>query len=123
MLKKIVNFGIVGILATAIDFVLLFILTSGIKMDVYVAAGISFTVSLCFNFYASMKYVFVAKPEMTVMKQAVIFLITSLIGLLLNQLVMYVCIDTLGLYYLLAKGIATVLVMGFNFVARSMLLE
>lgn len=123
MLNKIIGFGIVGIIATAIDFASLFLLKSVLGVDVYVATTIAFSLSLIFNYIASMKYVFVAKEGLSVKKQLFIFLVTSIIGLLINQAVMYVGIEWLHIYYMLAKFLATAVTMVFNFVARHLLLE
>lgn len=123
MLNKIIGFGIVGIIATAIDFASLFLLKSVLGVDVYIATTIAFSLSLIFNYVASMKYVFVAKEGLSVKKQMVIFLVTSVIGLLINQAVMYVGIEWLHVYYMLAKFLATAVTMVFNFVARHLLLE
>ncbi|MBL1223875.1 GtrA family protein [Enterococcus sp. BWR-S5] len=123
MLNKIIGFGIVGIIATAIDFASLFLLKSVLGVDVYIATTIAFSLSLIFNYIASMKYVFVAKEGLSVKKQMVIFLVTSVIGLLINQAVMYVGIEWLHVYYMLAKFLATAVTMVFNFVARHLLLE
>ena len=53
----------------------------------------------------------------------IIFMILSIIGLLLNTLIVYVTIDVLHWWSLLAKVIATGIVMVFNFITRKMFLE
>ena len=53
----------------------------------------------------------------------IIFIIFSVIGLLLNDLIMWVSTDILSIYYLLAKIIATLIVMVFNFITRKLFLE
>ncbi|MCB5953237.1 GtrA family protein [Enterococcus sp. BWT-B8] len=123
MLNKIIGFGIVGIIATVIDFASLFILRSVLGVDVYIAATIAFILALIFNYVASMKYVFVAKEGLSVQKQVVIFFVTAVIGWMINQAMMYVGIEWLGIYYMLAKFLATTVTMIFNFVSRHILLE
>lgn len=123
MLKKIVNFGIVGVVATIIDFGVLFVLKSLCNVDVYIATTLAFIVSLIFNFVASMKYVFKAKEGMSVTKQCIVFVVTAVIGLGINEAIMYLCIEFLSLYYMIGKLLATCVVMVFNFVSRHLLLE
>lgn len=123
MLKKIVNFGIVGVIATIIDFGVLFVLKSLCNVDVYIATTLAFIVSLIFNFVASMKYVFKAKEGMSVTKQCIVFVVTAVIGLGINEAIMYLCIEFLSLYYMIGKLLATCVVMVFNFVSRHLLLE
>lgn len=123
MIKKILSFGVVGIIATMIDFLALFILKSGLNVNVYLATVIAFTVSLVFNYVASMKYVFKAKEGLSIFKQTIIFIITAVLGMGINQIMMYLCIEFLNIYYMLAKLLATCIVMIFNFVSRHILLE
>ena len=51
------------------------------------------------------------------------FFITALIGLGINQLMMYVLVDLVSIYYLFAKVISTGIVMVWNFVSRHLFLE
>ncbi len=123
MIKKIVNFGLVGVIATAIEYILLIVLKEIFKIDVLIASGIAFTISLLFNYILSIKYVFVDKKEMSKAKEMTGFFITALIGLGINQLMMYVLVDLVSIYYLFAKVISTGIVMVWNFVSRHLFLE
>ncbi len=123
MIKKIVNFGLVGVIATAIEYILLIVLKEIFKIDVLIASGIAFTISLLFNYILSIKYVFVDKKEMSKAKEMTGFFITGLIGLGINQLMMYVLVDLVSIYYLFAKVISTGIVMVWNFVSRHLFLE
>ena len=120
MIKKIINFGLVGVVATAIEYVLLIILKEIFKMDVLIASG---TISLLFNYILSIKYVFIDKKEMSKTKEMTGFFITALIGLGINQLMMYTLVNMVNIYYLFAKVVSTGTVMIWNFVSRHMFLE
>ncbi|MEG0408574.1 MAG: GtrA family protein [Bacilli bacterium] len=123
MVKKIVGFGIVGILATLIDYVLLFSFREFAHFPVLTAATFSFTISLVFNYYYSMKYVFINQKEMGRKKQITIFFITAIVGYFINQFIMWVCIDYFNIYYMFSKVLATLVVMIFNFISRHVFLE
>lgn len=123
IIEKLAKFGIVGVIATLIDFVILYLLKSLLGINVYISVSVAFAVSLLFNYLASMKYVFVAREGLTVSRQVFIFLSTAVAGLLLNELIMWICITFSGLYYMLGKVLATVVVMVFNYITRSVLLE
>ena len=56
-------------------------------------------------------------------KSFVIFLIFSVIGLIINDTIMWFTVDKFGIYYLLGKIIATCFVMVFNFITRKLFLE
>ena len=64
LLEQIVKFGLVGVIATVIDYAILMFLSQVIGWDPVLSSGISFTISLVFNYLASMKYVFVRKEDM-----------------------------------------------------------
>lgn len=121
LLKQIMAFLVVGGIAFTIDYALLYILTDFIHIHYFISSMISFTVSLIFNYIFSMKYVF--KIEKETPKSFSIFVILSVIGLLINQGIMYVGVDLLSLYYMLVKIIATGIVMVFNFVSKKLTLE
>ncbi len=123
MIKKIVNFGLVGVFATVIEYVLLILFKELMNIDVIIASGIAFTISLFFNYYLSIKYVFVDKKDMPKIKEMTGFFFTAIIGLLINQIVMYILVNTANLYYLFSKVIATAIVMIWNFISRHIFLE
>lgn len=128
LIEQIIKFGIVGALAFVIDYAVLFVLVEAGGMDSIVAATISFTVSVIFNYLASMKYVFVARDDQSKKKQFVIFVVLSVIGLIINNLIMYGCNLLLEafiprFYYMISKIFATGVVMVWNFVTRKIFLE
>ncbi|MDD3361638.1 MAG: GtrA family protein [Hespellia sp.] len=123
LIVKLVKFGITGVAATVIDFAVLYLLKSVMGVNVYIAVVAAFIVSLVFNYYVSMKYVFVAREDLSMTRQMVIFLITAVIGLGLNECIMWGCIEFAGMYYMVGKVLATGVVMVFNYMARHLLLE
>lgn len=123
LLLQIFKFIIVGGTATVIDFVVLFILKEFIGLNEIVANTISFTVSVIYNYIASVKWVFDVDQDKNKSKQFITFIIFSIIGLLINNLILWICIDKLSIYYLIGKAIATGIVMVFNFITRKMFLE
>ena len=123
LLIQIFKFGIVGVIATVIDFAFLYLFREFLHFPVLLANTLSFCISVIYNYTASVKWVFDVNKEKDARKQFVIFIIFSVIGLLLNDLIMWVSTDLLSIYYLLAKIIATLIVMVFNFVTRRLFLE
>ncbi len=123
LIIQIMKFIVVGGIATLIDFVVLFILKEFIGLNEILANTISFTVSLIYNYIASIKWVFDVNKEKDSKKQLIFFIIFSVIGLLINNLIMWIFIEFLGVYYLISKVFATGVVMIFNFVTRKLFLE
>ena len=123
LLIQIFKFAIVGGIATVIDFVFLYFFREFCHFPVLVSNTLSFCISVIYNYIASVKWVFDVNKEKDAKKQFIIFIVFSVIGLLLNNAIMWVTVDFLSIYYMLAKIIATVIVMIFNFVTRKMFLE
>lgn len=123
LLMQIAKFIVVGGTATVIDFVLLFVLKEFVGLNEIVSNTISFTISLIYNYIASVKWVFDVDKSKKQEQQFLIFIIFSIIGLLINNLILWICIDKLKIHYLIGKVIATAIVMVFNFVTRKKFLE
>ena len=126
LIEQILKFGVVGIIATVIDFGVLYILSQPLGMDPVVSAGISFCVSLVFNYVASMRYVFTHREDMSRSREFVIFLVLSLIGLAINEAIMAAGVAVLGSSALAVMGtkvLATAIVMVWNFVSRKKWLD
>ena len=120
---QIFKFGSVGGVAFLIDFIFLYLFKEFCHFPVVLANTLSFCISVIYNYTASVKWVFDVNKEKNAKKQFVIFIIFSVIGLLINDLIMWVSVDFMHIYYLLAKIIATFVVMVFNFITRKMFLE
>ena len=123
LLEQILSFVVVGVIATLIDWVIYFICCNYIKIDPLISNIISFSVSVVYNFWASCKYVFNVNKEKDRKKQFVVFIVFALIGLLLNELILYVFIKLLSWNFMLVQVMGTAIVMVFNFVTRKKFLE
>ena len=88
-----------------------------------ISATISFTVSVVFNYLASMRYVFTHKQGLSRRREFVIFVVLSVIGLGVNDLLMWLGSSVLGVSYLIVKIVATAIVMVYNFVTRKIFLD
>lgn len=123
LLAQIAKFGVVGVIAFVIDYGLLALLTEAFGVNYLVSATISFTVSVVFNYVASMRYVFTHKEGMSRRREFIIFVVLSVIGLVLNDGIVLALNAGLGLEANIAKICATALVMVYNFVTRKIFLE
>ena len=118
LLAQIMKFGVVGVIATVIDFGIMNLLHYGLGLN---TSG--FIISLIFNYLASMKYVFAHKEGMSRRREFIIFVVLSVIGLVLNDGIVLALNAGLGLEANIAKICATALVMVYNFVTRKIFLE
>lgn len=129
------KFGVVGLIAFAIDFGILNLLVVSLHMNNVVAATISFTIALCFNYLASMRFVFKHREDMARWMEMLIFVVSSVIGLFINDAIIALSTAPLPadaihtdhakyvLFTNIGKIIATVVVAVWNFVIRKWLLD
>ncbi|HJA52368.1 sugar translocase [Massilimicrobiota sp. An142] len=123
LLNQILKFGVVGGLAFIIDYGILIFLTEVFHINYLISTTISFIVSVIFNYIMSIFWVFDVDENKNRTTVFSVFIILSVIGLLLNDLFMWVFVDGMSIHYLIAKIIATLLVMIYNFITRKLFLE
>ncbi len=147
LLEQIIKFGIVGVLCFAIDFIITLgvsalmrnIFTFDMTKAALIGAFWGFVISVIINYLLSMKFVFVRKEGMDKRKEFIIFVILSLIGLGINELIIKLSIDlwklmstnytqlaevlNAGMITAGAKIVATAIVMVYNFITRKIFLE
>ena len=123
LIEQIIKFSMVGITAFVIDYGLMVLLTEVFSVDYLLSATISFTVSVIFNYVASMRYVFRHKEGLSRKKEFIIFIVLSVIGLVINDACMWLFTEALFIDYRLSKLIACLLVSIYNFVTRKVFLD
>ena len=123
LLAQIMKFGVVGVIATVIDFGVMIFLTEVFGINPVAAATVSFTVSVIFNYLASMRYVFSHREGMSRQREFVIFIVLSVIGLVINDALMWVGTEMTPVDYRIVKVLATAVVMVWNFVSRKIFLD
>lgn len=86
------------------------------------AAAAGFLVGVTVNYILSKKLAFAGmKAQVSKEAELAIFLLISLMGLGLTELLMYLFTDKLGLHYMLSKAVAAVIVFLWNFFAKKVL--
>ena len=123
LIQQIAKFGVVGILATLLDYGLLFALTEWAGLYYLLSSMLSFSISTIFNYVASVRWVFAVNQKYSKTRNFVLFVILSIIGLGLNALAMWLGVEFLHWHYMIVKIGATALVMVWNFITRKKVLE
>ena len=123
LIQQIAKFGAVGILATLLDYGLLFALTEWAGLYYLLSSMLSFSISTIFNYVASVRWVFAVNQKYSKTRNFVLFVILSIIGLGLNALAMWLGVEFLHWHYMIVKVGATALVMVWNFITRKKVLE
>jgi putative flippase GtrA len=112
----------VGGAAFIVDFSSLFILTDVFGVYYLTSAAIAFILGLIANYALSISWVFNKRSLDSIWSEFTIFAAIGIVGLGLNELIIWLFTDYIGLYYLLSKIIAAALILFWNFSARKITL-
>lgn len=120
LLIQLIRYTIVGGLAFVVDFGLLFVLTEYAGLHYILSATCSFIAGLLVNYYISTAWVF----ESSIKSKQIEFTLFALIGVVglgLNDLLIWIFTEKFQIYYMLSKLITAVLVYLWNFLGRKYL--
>lgn len=143
LILQFLKFSVVGGLAFLID--------TGIYVGLTAIFGerfhllfniISFSISVVFNYLCSMRFVFKGRQDISKVRELTVFIILSVIGLGINELIVWSLIDVMNLGQavaellssmanstattlagIAAKIVATAVVLVWNFISRKIFLE
>ncbi|MDE7031032.1 MAG: GtrA family protein [Lachnospiraceae bacterium] len=143
LFAQIMKFGVVGVICFGIDYAIgiavlnIIVKLGGQSLPAAMAgSALGFTVSVIINYILSFRFVFERKENLNYKTEFAVFVVLSVIGLGLNQLIIWVCMGPIyggvaflrrilsyNFAYTGAKVIATAVVMVYNFVSRKIFLE
>lgn len=121
-LVQLFRYGLVGGIAFVADYGTLYVLTEYVHLYHLISAGIAFVIGLLVNYVLSIHWVFDEHSSSNKMTEFSIFAVIGIIGLGLNELIIYTGTDVFGLHYMLSKLISTMIVFLWNFFARKYVL-
>ena len=120
--SQLFRYFIVGGIAFLVDYGSLWFLTDICGLHYLVSAAIAFLLGLTCNYLLSTSWVFDNRRLQSRWAEFAVFAIIGVIGLGLNELILYAGTDLLHLHYLVSKIISTALVFFWNFFARKFIL-
>ncbi len=115
--REIFRFIVGGAVTFPVDYGALYFLTEFMGVYYLISSALSFAASVIVNYLICALWVFEGATG-TGRKAKLIFAASSIVGLGINQLLMWVLVDRAGLYYMIAKIISTVSVMAWNYVMK-----
>ncbi len=134
-LGEVIRFCITGGVCFLIELVALILLRDTVGLDTLIATPIAFLISVIVNYLMCITWVFDGAGEQG-NKQKIGFLVTSVMGLLLNELLMWLFRvafgeDTVVLtvfsfavtMYMVNKCLATIIVMVWNYFTKRWILK
>ena len=122
-LIQLLRYAVVGGLAFAVDFGSLYVLTEWLHLYYLHSAGVAFLLGLSTNYVLSVVWAFQTRTFQNPYVVNMGFLPFSVVlGLGLNQGLMYGLTEKAGSHYLFSKVVATGLVFMWNFGSRKLIL-
>jgi putative flippase GtrA len=120
--QQFARYVVVGGLAFGVDFGALYALTEFAGIHYLISAAAAFLLGLLANYFLSRVWVFNQRTVGNVAIEFAVFAVIGLIGLGLNEAILWFAHARLGLHYLVAKLFSAALVLVWNFGARKALL-
>ncbi len=117
--REMVSYLIFGVLTTVVNIVCFWVLDKGMGVDYKMATVLAWTLAVVFAFFTNKKYVFQSKSSSfrSVLREFGSFIFFRLLSLLLDLACMILLVELLAVDSLLAKIIANVFVVIFNYFA------
>lgn len=111
----------VGGFAAVVNLAVLSFLASGLHMQYLLSEFIAFIISIVVNYILSVWWIFQRSDRFKL--EFILFTLIGAGGLGLNELVLWLCVAQLKLFYLVGEVIAILIVMIWNFLLRKFLFD
>ncbi len=121
-LIQLFRYTLVGGLAFAVDFGSLFVCTEFFGIHYLLSAAIAFLLGLTANYLLSIIWVFNQRAVKNKLLEFYIFALLGIVGLGINELLIYVCTEFASMHYLFSKLVATGAAFLWNFASRKTIL-
>ncbi len=121
-LIQLFRYTFVGGIAFGVDFGLLFLLTEFAGIHYLISAAISFSLGLATNYILSITWVFNTRNVSNRYLEFAIFGIIGIVGLGMNELIIWTFTEYVGFHYMASKIVSTVVVYLWNFFTRKYIL-
>lgn len=117
-LIKVIRFGITGGIGFCIDFGITYLCKDKLNWNKYIANTIGFSLAVINNYVINRTWTF-QSHDPKIGKQFFLFLIISLLGLLINTVILYFFHERRDKHFYLSKLLAVFIVFIWNFSANS----
>ena len=117
LIIKFIKFCIVGFSGLLIDFIITYISKEKLKIHKYISNSLGFIIAVCTNYYLNRIWTFDSNSTQ-IFEEYTSFLIISIIGLITNNIFLYLFHEKLGKQFYTSKLIAILLTSFWNFFAN-----
>ena len=115
-----IKFVIAGALSVMIEYAVLISFVEKLHLNYLFANSVAFVAATTFNYIISRLWVF-GKSNKRIRHELFLFFATGCVGLVINQSIMWILVDSYQLNYKLAKLFAILVVVVWNFLTKKFL--
>lgn len=113
---------IVGGLATIVEWAGFWLFSEKLSIEYLLATALAFAISTFANWLFGRLLVFRGNQQQSLLREILSVYLASIVGLLLNLLIMFLLVQLLGVEKMIAKMAATVLVFTYNYLVRKLII-
>ena len=117
LIIKFIKFCIVGFSGLLIDFIITYISKEKLKIHKYISNSLGFIIAVCTNYYLNRIWTFDSNSTQ-IFEEYTSFLIISIVGLITNNIFLYLIHEKLSKQFYTSKFIAILLTSFWNFFAN-----
>jgi putative flippase GtrA len=107
-----------SVLCTALDFLVLYILTDFAKIHYLISAAIGYIFGMVSNYFLSIHWIFHKRKIENKTVEFNIFLVTAIIPLIIAEIGLWFFVDIVGIHYLISKAIIVAAMFAVKYVIR-----
>lgn len=119
--REFIRYFIASAVALVLDTGTLWLLTSFFGINYLLSGILAFSLGLAVVYVLSVYWVFDHR-HVNALMEFFVFATIGVVGLCLNEIILLVFTGGLGLYYLISKALSVIVVFGWNFAARKLIL-
>lgn len=121
-MREFMRYFFASAVALIVDAGSLYVFTSILKIPYLYSGALSFFLGLMVVYLLSIAWVFEQRSIRSGAAEFALFALIGVIGLALNELVLYIGTGIFGFYYMFSKAASVIIVFSWNFAARKRML-
>lgn len=116
--EELIMYLIIGVLITIINYVVFAILVNGIKLEMHISNIIAWVISVICAYFSNKLWVFKSKSFKleVIVKEILSFGAARVFSLLVEEVILYIFVNKLGMEKLIIKLVANIVVIIINYI-------
>jgi len=119
---QVFRYVLAGALAYGLDYCSLIVFVEIVKIHYLTAALVAFLIGAVTSYILNVRWVFDSRTFNNKYYEILIFVVIGVVGLIMNQCIIWFFTENASFHYLFSKLVATMIVFVWNFFARKYIL-